>query len=166
MSSLPPSSFLPHLPKSPLSLSPLPASSLLLHLQSLKSLLLTPVHGTVSPSHDNPENPDIVSPRQGHDNQGNGVCQEEQGPLDDFERGWVEGWLNGVVRRGEGWLSEVEDELEELAVREEDSNDAEEDKLLKEVLRREIKAREEVLDRASGLIAMMAGCSGTFLLSF
>ncbi len=162
MSPLPPSSFLPRLPKSTLSLSPLPAATLLLHLESLKFLLITPVHGTVSPAQKPSE--DSATSSHGPDKQGgNGVCQEEHGPLDDFERGWVEGWLNGVIRRGEGWLSDVEDELEEIVSREEDTLETEEEKELKAVLRKEITAREQVLDRASGLIAMMAGCSGTYL---
>ncbi len=60
------------------------------------------------------------------------------GQLDEFERGWCRTWLEGIIKRGEGWVGEVEGE-----------EDGEEE-----------RARSEVVEGASTVIALMAGCSG------
>ncbi|TYJ53389.1 hypothetical protein B9479_005989 [Cryptococcus floricola] len=65
--------------------------------------------------------------------------QEEEKPhLDPFEREWSEKWLNGLVRRSQGWLEE---------------NEEDEDKVI------EIKEVEAVLRDATAVLAMMAGTS-------
>lgn len=70
--------------------------------------------------------------------------------MDEFEREWAENWLSSVVRRGEGWMADVEAEMDEV-----DSQD------LTELGRLEAEhaAREKVLEDASAVIAMLAGCS-------
>jgi len=73
--------------------------------------------------------------------------EESREHLDPFERDWSEKWLNGVVRRAQGWLEENEPE----------DND--------EVAQGEWKTMESILRDASAALAMMAGTSGTFPLS-
>jgi len=73
--------------------------------------------------------------------------EESREHLDPFERDWSEKWLNGVVRRAQGWLEENEPE---------DSD---------EVAQGKWKIMESVLRDASAALAMMAGTSGTFYLS-
>jgi hypothetical protein len=111
--------------------------------------LVTPVHGTVASPFSQVKQLDddpsgsvpVVLEDDAH----------EEAVLDEFERQWAEQWLNGIVRRGEGWLAEVE----------ETSDDEEEgDDLVRQAVDVEVKAREDVLDRASALIALLAGCSG------
>jgi hypothetical protein len=68
--------------------------------------------------------------------------EESREHLDPFERDWSEKWLNGVVRRAQGWLEENEPE----------DND--------EVAQGEWKVMESVLRDASAALAMMAGTSG------
>lgn len=65
------------------------------------------------------------------------------GHLDPFEREWAEKWLNGVVRRSQGWIEEHEDPEEE------------EDKAT-------LKDMEAILRDSTAVLAMMAGTSGTF----
>jgi hypothetical protein len=74
--------------------------------------------------------------------------EESREHLDPFERDWSEKWLNGVVRRAQGWLEENEPE----------DND--------EVAQGEWKEMESILRDASAALAMMAGTSGTFNFSF
>lgn len=64
--------------------------------------------------------------------------EESREHLDPFERDWSEKWLNGVVRRSQGWLEENE-----------------EDGSLEEV-----RTMEGLLRDASAALAMMAGTSG------
>lgn len=73
--------------------------------------------------------------------------EESRQHLDPFERDWSEKWLNGVVRRAQGWLEENEPE----------DND--------EIAQGEWKIMESILRDASAALAMMAGTSGTFPLS-
>jgi hypothetical protein len=68
--------------------------------------------------------------------------EESREHLDPFERDWSEKWLNGVVRRAQGWLEENEPE---------DSD---------EVAQGEWKVMESILRDASAALAMMAGTSG------
>jgi hypothetical protein len=68
--------------------------------------------------------------------------EESREHLDPFERDWSEKWLNGVVRRAQGWLEENESE---------DSD---------EVAQSEWKVMESILRDASAALAMMAGTSG------
>jgi hypothetical protein len=68
--------------------------------------------------------------------------EESREHLDPFERDWSEKWLNGVVRRAQGWLEENEPE----------DND--------EVAQSEWKVMESILRDASAALAMMAGTSG------
>lgn len=71
--------------------------------------------------------------------------------MEDFEREWSENWLNSVVRRGEGWLGDLEEEIEAI-------EDEGEEKRKKEA---EYEARERVLEEASAVIAMLAGCTAS-----
>jgi hypothetical protein len=66
--------------------------------------------------------------------------EESREHLDPFERDWSEKWLNGVVRRAQGWLEEHEDQ---------DGIDLV-----------EWKTMEGILRDASAALAMMAGTSG------
>jgi hypothetical protein len=68
--------------------------------------------------------------------------EESREHLDPFERDWSEKWLNGVVRRAQGWLEENEPE---------DSD---------QVAQGEWKVMESILRDASAALAMMAGTSG------
>jgi len=83
--------------------------------------------------------------QHGHDTRGEeeegDEDQESREHLDPFERDWSEKWLNGVVRRAQGWLEEH------------DSEDHEE-------VHAEWKAMEGILRDASAALAMMAGTSG------
>lgn len=72
--------------------------------------------------------------------------EESREHLDPFERDWSEKWLNGVVRRAQGWLEENESE----------DNDV--------VAQGEWKVMESILRDASAALAMMAGTSGMFYL--
>ena len=67
--------------------------------------------------------------------------EESREHLDPFERDWSEKWLNGVVRRAQGWLEEH------------DTEDHEE-------VHAEWKVMEGILRDASAALAMMAGTSG------
>ena len=67
--------------------------------------------------------------------------EESREHLDPFERDWSEKWLNGVVRRAQGWLEEHDSE-----------NYAE--------VHAEWKVMEGILRDASAALAMMAGTSG------
>jgi len=85
-----------------------------------------------------------------HKGQSRGNSEEEEESrehLDPFERDWSEKWLNGVVRRAQGWLEENEPE----------DNDV--------VAQGEWKIMESILKDASAALAMMAGTSGKFILS-
>lgn len=78
--------------------------------------------------------------------------------LDEFERSWAERWLNGLITRGEGWLSEVEPEEEDSIEDGAELAEGEEDlEQWKEYL-----ARERVLQDASELLSLMVSCTGTF----
>lgn len=69
----------------------------------------------------------------GHD------AEEESGEhLDPFERDWSEKWLNGVVRRSQGWLEEHEEDGDPV----------------------QTKEMECLLRDASAALAIMAGTSG------
>jgi hypothetical protein len=70
--------------------------------------------------------------------------EESREHLDPFERDWSEKWLNGVVRRAQGWLEENEPE---------DSD---------EVAQGVWRVMESILRDASAALAMMAGTSGMF----
>lgn len=65
--------------------------------------------------------------------------EESREHLDPFERDWSEKWLNGIVRRAQGWLEEHEEE---------------------EDVQTEWKVMEGILKDASAALAMMAGTSG------
>jgi hypothetical protein len=71
--------------------------------------------------------------------------EESREHLDPFERDWSEKWLNGVVRRAQGWLEE---------------NESEDD-----AVHTEWRIMEGILRDASAALAMMAGTSGMFLIS-
>jgi len=73
--------------------------------------------------------------------------EESREHLDPFERDWSEKWLNGVVRRAQGWLEENEPEDDDV------------------VAQGEWKVMESILRDASAALAMMAGTSGTFHIS-
>lgn len=60
--------------------------------------------------------------------------------LDAFEREWSEKWLNGVVRRAQGWLEEHEE--------------------AEGIDRRLVREMEVVLRDATAALAMMAGTTG------
>jgi hypothetical protein len=64
------------------------------------------------------------------------------GHLDQFEREWAEKWLNGVVRRAQGWIEEHEEPEEEAE-------------------QRRLKTMEAILRDSTAVLAMMAGTSGT-----
>lgn len=83
--------------------------------------------------------------------------EEDDFCLDGFERSWAERWLNGIIIRGEGWLSEVEPEEEERL--EGTPEPAEDDVDLE--LWEEYLAREQVLKDASELLSLMVSCTGT-----
>jgi len=68
--------------------------------------------------------------------------EESREHLDPFERDWSEKWLNGVVRRAQGWLEENEPEDSDV------------------VAQGEWKVMESILRDASAALAMMAGTSG------
>jgi len=74
--------------------------------------------------------------------------EESREHLDPFERDWSEKWLNGVVRRAQGWLEENEPEDDDV------------------VALGEWKVMESILRDASAALAMMAGTSGMFDLHF
>lgn len=83
---------------------------------------------------------------------------EEDGVyLDEFERSWAERWLNGLITRGEGWLSEAEPEEEESIKDDAELAEGEEDLEQWE----EYLARERVLQDASELLSLMVSCTGT-----
>jgi len=102
--------------------------------------------------------PSSSSSRNGNEPNGHNDTLEESGEddeeeesrehLDPFERDWSEKWLNGVVRRAQGWLEENES----------DNHDEE-----GQVTWREM---EGVLKDASAALAMMAGTSGMSPLLF
>ncbi|ORY24571.1 hypothetical protein BCR39DRAFT_546528 [Naematelia encephala] len=76
---------------------------------------------------------------------GSEASEEENGPsahLDPFEREWAEKWLNGVVRRSQGWLEEHEDS---------EGQASDEEMRHKDI--------EAVLREATAVLAMMAGTS-------
>jgi len=70
--------------------------------------------------------------------------EESREHLDPFERDWSEKWLNGVVRRAQGWLEENEPEDDDV------------------VAQGEWRVMESLLRDASAALAMMAGTSGMF----
>lgn len=74
---------------------------------------------------------------------GNEDEEEGQGTghLDPFEREWAEKWLNGVVRRAQGWIEEHEDPEDEEDIR-------------------TLKHMEAILRDSTAVLAMMAGTSG------
>jgi hypothetical protein len=84
--------------------------------------------------------------------------------LDEFERSWAERWLNGVITRGEGWLSEVEPEEEEEPEDLASPAGTEDDADLR--LWEEYYAREQVLQDASELLSLMVCCTGKHPIRF
>lgn len=79
----------------------------------------------------------------GQDNFQDEEEEEDDGPpgyLDPFEREWAEKWLNGVVRRAQGWIEEHDDP---------EGDD--------EVV---MKNMEAILRDTTAVLAMMAGTSG------
>lgn len=68
--------------------------------------------------------------------------EESREHLDPFERDWSEKWLNGVVRRSQGWLEDHEGQEDVQGWKE----------------------MEGVLKDASAALAMMAGTSGKLAL--
>lgn len=82
--------------------------------------------------------------------------EEDDFYLDEFERSWAERWLNGLIIRGEGWLSEVEPEEEERLEGVPEPADEDVDLELWE----EYLAREKVLQDASELLSLMVSCTG------
>jgi len=85
---------------------------------------------------------------------GDSEDEEEDGPyLDPFERDWAEKWLNGVVRRAQGWIEAKEGDGEGGG-----SGEAEDEAERRE----ERKGVEAVLKEATACLAMMAGTSGGF----
>jgi hypothetical protein len=108
---------------------------------------------TVSNTEESKSGPDVVEE----------VNEDEEDDfyLDEFERSWAERWLNGIIIRGEGWLSEVEPAEEERL--EGTPEPAEEDVDLE--LWEEYLAREQVLKDASELLSLMVSCTGTSLVN-
>ena len=69
--------------------------------------------------------------------------EEDDGPpghLDPFEREWAEKWLNGVVRRSQGWIEEH------------DEPEGDDERVMKDM--------EAILRDTTAVLAMMAGTSG------
>ena len=90
-----------------------------------------------------------ITERDHLDHGGESDREEYEGPLahlDLFERDWPEKWLNGVVRRAQGWL----EEREETETPEE----------MEGCSSQGIKEVEVVLRDATAVLAMMAGTSG------
>jgi hypothetical protein len=203
-----PSTFLPHLPRSTSTLSPLRTPDLLSHIAVLRELYLPPIHGGFTPAdtslderpsarreererrskqrerrfsaglvetmdglglgleldpngpapgpgdilgsgatslQDVREEPDSGSEYDSEDDESD-EADDDGGPsahLDPFEREWSQKWLNGVVRRAQTILEELEGQ-----------EDAEEESAAL------IKAIEAVLRDATAVLAMMAGTSG------
>lgn len=133
-----PSIFLPRLPKSQYTLAPLAAAEILGHIQTLQKLYLPPVVGL------GPEGKD-----SGYSSEDEGDKQENnsKGYDEPFERDWAEKWLNGIVRRGEGWLEEVDDDE---GVVEDTANS------------RERLRRDQVMHAATAALGVMAGTSGEY----
>lgn len=71
--------------------------------------------------------------------------EESREHLDPFERDWSEKWLNGVVRRAQGWLEENEPEDHDIEAQ------------------KKWRIMEGILRDASAALAMMAGTSGMCL---
>lgn len=168
-----PSSFLPHLPRSQSSFDPVSTTDLLAHIGVLRGLYIPPVHGGFEVSDCLLEDEDTEShgkdritgldgemeglglngidiPSSSSSSSGNvsqsqerGELEESREHLDPFERDWSEKWLNGVVRRAQGWLEENDpDEHDQVA---------------------QDEWMERVLRDASAALAMMAGTSGMSL---
>jgi len=69
--------------------------------------------------------------------------EEDDGPpgyLDPFEREWAEKWLNGVVRRAQGWIEEH------------DEPEGDDERVMRDM--------EAILRDTTAVLAMMAGTSG------
>lgn len=78
---------------------------------------------------------------ESEDGESEGEGERGSGHLDPFEREWAEKWLNGVVRRSQGWIEEHDDP------------EAEEEKAT-------MKDMEAILRDSTAVLAMMAGTSG------
>jgi hypothetical protein len=180
-----PTSFLPTLPKSRTSLSPLIPQELSRHIHRLRDLYIPPIHGgiyTASPSghssrdtNKRRQEPTAAVAGLGLDIT-RSIAREAEGPrasehydddtaeedeeedsnpeddeapqlhLDPFERDWAEKWLNGIVRRAQGWIEEHPD-AEEEGYREGDWD---------------YKEMEAMLRESTAVLAIMAGTSGAF----
>lgn len=68
-------------------------------------------------------------------------AEQGTGHLDPFEREWAEKWLNGVVRRAQGWIEEHDEPEDEQDIR-------------------TMKNMEAILRDSTAVLAMMAGTSG------
>jgi hypothetical protein len=86
------------------------------------------------------EESDVAEVYEKNDSDEEDEEEESREHLDPFERDWSEKWLNGVVRRAQGWLEEHED--------------------LDGIDLVEWKTMEGILRDASAALAMMAGTSG------
>lgn len=196
--SLIPSSFLPHLPRSHNSFEPIPITDISGHIAILRELYVPPVHGgfevadclvddddlddetvkerkersmkrerrfsaglvetmdglglgldippksagqTSGPSVDLDDLPE--DDESGNDDGESEEGEESREHLDPFERDWSEKWLNGVVRRSQGWLEDHEGQEDVQGWKE----------------------MEGVLKDASAALAMMAGTSGKLALA-
>lgn len=132
-----PSIFLPRLPRSQFTLAPLEPADLLVHIETLRQLYVPPVIG-LGPagkdsgysSEEEEDEEDEVKPK-GYD--------------EPFERDWAEKWLNGIVRRCEGWIEECEED-EGVVVDSKESS--------------ERWRREQVMHAATAALGVMAGTSG------
>ncbi len=109
MSILPPSQFLPSLPRStsgqPSTLSPLLSTRLEECIAKLRILLLPGLAGidgaVVTEGTSGGETDSLDEESRTH---------VGEAVMDEFERSWAENWLNQVIRRGEAWLAELEED--------------------------------------------------------
>jgi len=195
--SLIPSSFLPHLPRSQSSFDPIPITDISGHIAILRELYIPPVHGGFEVADCLVDEDDLddeavkerkersmkrerrfsaglvetmdglglgldVPPKSAGQTSGPSVDlddlleddesgnkdesvqgEESREHLDPFERDWSEKWLNGVVRRSQGWLEDHEGQEDVQGWKE----------------------MEAVLKDASAALAMMAGTSGKLALA-
>lgn len=131
-----PTQFLPHLPRTQSTYSPLRTVDLLAHIAVLRRLYVPPIHGGIGQSVSN-----------GADSE---IDEESVGHLDSFERDWAQKWLEGLFRRAQTWIEENDPE----------GSDEEGEESTGDEYGLRMEEVEKVLSQATAALAMMAGTSG------